>query len=263
MSEANDALPDIRVPGAVGLIGGVVDGGLLAVVAIAASDDAVSVVPLSPSVEQATEWDLEVPLDVLGYRAIAEVWNYGTILPEQCREVVATVTPGTLHALDQLSRAALTGGPVPAQLAVGPPVLDDCDPRLLFQDNEADFAHPFWEPALALAGAATFGEFIRHRRDDLHLGPSELEATAGSSGWLADVEADALDLRQALAPKALARVLRRLQVGATSRLRAITRTTLEGASPQLARGVSGDRPPTGDADSYLDEVFDELRKEWS
>ena len=261
MSEPNDALPDIRVPGAVGLIGGAVDGGLLAVVAIATSDDAVSVVPLSPSVEQAAEWDLEVPVDALGYRAIAEVWNYGTILPEQCREIVATVTPGILNALHQLSRAALAGSPVPAELAVGPPVLDDCDPRLLFQDSEADIAHSFWEPALALAGAATFGEFMRHRREDLDLAPSDLEATAGSSGWLVDVEADALDLRQALAPKALARVLRRLQVGATSRLRAIARTTLEGASPQLARGVASDLPPTSDPDTYLDEVFDELRKD--
>jgi hypothetical protein len=248
------------VPGAVALISTTVDDGLMPVIAVAPGDDTISVIPLSPAVQNATEWDLELPAEVLGYRAIAEVWNYGSILPEQCGELVATVTPEILEGLQTLFRAALSSDPVPNGLRVGPPVLDDDDPRLLAQDADADLAHSFWEPALALAGAATFGEFVRHRRLELDVAAAELETTSGANGWLADVEDDTLDLRQALPSHALVEVLRRLQVGASARLRAIVRSTLEGTSPQFARGRASAEPPPIDADEYLDAVFAELEQ---
>jgi hypothetical protein len=247
-------------PGAVVLIGDASNSGLLPVVAIRSGDGAVTVVPLSAAVEFATEWDLEIPADELGYRAIAEVWNYGTVLREQCLEVVAMLATTTVGALEQLCRAARSGSPIPDGLAVGPPVLADDDPRLLFQDSEADVAHSFWEPALALAGAATFGELLRHRREELHVEKAELEATAGTDGWLAGVESDLVDLRRALPPRALARVLRRLQFGASSRLRTIVHATLEGASPRLARGEAADGLALTDSDTYLDAVFGEMEK---
>lgn len=248
------------VPGAVALISTTVDEGLMPVIAVAPGVDTISVIPLSPDVQNATEWDLELPAEILGYRAMAEVWNYGSILPEQCHELVATIPPEILEDLQTLFCAALSSDPVPNGLRVGPPVLDDGDPRLLAQDADADLAHAFWEPALALAGAATFGEFVRHRRLELDLAADELEMTSGANGWLADVEGDKLDLRQALPSHALVEVLRRLQVGASARLRAIVRSTLEGTSPLFARGGAGAELPPIDADEYLDAVFAELEQ---
>lgn len=258
MSETAAPLHGRLKPGTVGLFSAGEDAGMLPVVVLALNDDTASVVPLSAAVQYASEWDLELDTEILGYPAMAEVWNYGSVLPEQCHEVVAHLPVDVLGALVQLSRAARTGGPVPDGLALGPPVLDEADPRLLFQDSEADLAHVLWEPALVLAGAATFGELVRHRREELQLSPAELEASAGTAGWLERVERDAVDLRLALPAQRLVGVLRRLQLSGSARLRTIARSTLEGTSPQLARGGASHPDGLPDPEQYLDAVFDEL-----
>jgi len=247
-------------PGAVGLITDAFAEQLLPAVVVRHGDGAVSVVPLSPAVQYATEWDLRIPADALGYAVIAEVWNYGTVLAEQCLEVVGTLSAASLTALEQLVNAATAGSAAPDSVPVGPPVLDDADPRLLFQESEAEQAHAFWEPALALAGAATLGELLRHRREELAIAAVALEGISGETGWLDAVEEDSVDPRQALPARALASVLRRLQIGASTRLRTLMRSTLEGHSPQFARVLAPGESPTIDADAYVDAIFDELGK---
>ena len=256
MSEANDALPDIRVPGAVGLIGGAVDGGLLAVVAIAASDDAVSVVPLSSGVHDATEWDLGIAADVLGYAVIAEVWNYGTSSAAML-EVVATVTRGPSRRWISWS-VALTGG----RACRGSRSGRRCSTMRPASAVPGERSRAGACVLGASAGAGRrgdVGELMRHRREELATRGGRAGGDIRERGWLEAVEEDSVDPRQALPPgagKRAAAVADRRQ----QRLRAIMRSTLEGHSPQFARVLAPGESPTIDADAYVDAIFDELGK---
>ena len=92
---------------------------LLPVVVLTEGEDALTVVPLSPTVELASEWDLRLPETLLGYPVIAQVWNHGTVLPEQAIECVATVPIPDLDALQRLVRAASASANPPEGLHVG------------------------------------------------------------------------------------------------------------------------------------------------
>lgn len=245
--------------GAVILLEGTSEERLLpAIVAALTADDCVTVVPLHPAVEYATEWDLLLDANVLGYRAMAQVWNYGTVLREQCSEVIAHLAVEQRSDVERLLLAATTGSTAPPELEVGPPARSAGDPRLLFQDSEAEAAHDFWQPALALAGAATLGELVRHRRDEVKLDPAELPGVGAT--WLDPVERDAIDLRSSVPATALAALLRRLGLMASARLRGIVRTTIEATAPEFARGSRATEETRLSTDAYLDAVFTELEE---
>jgi hypothetical protein len=230
---------------------------LLPVVVLALGEDALTVAPVSAEPELATEWDFLLPASLLGYPAAAQMWNLGYVLPEQLDEVVGTVDPGTFAQLESLARATARGGEAPAGAAVGPTVLSDDDPRLLAQDEQASATKLFWKPALALAGAATLGEVVRHRRDELGVGPGELDGFAAVEGWLDALERDALDLPRALPSRTLAELMRRLGIGGSRRLREVARATIEAQAPAIARGQT---PPTSadEHERYLDDFMDAL-----
>lgn len=229
---------------------------LLVVAAVSRTEELLAVVPISDAVGDASEWDMAFPRELLGYAAIAEAWNHGWILPEQAFTTIAAVPASLMDGLRRLVKAAATSGKPPADLEVGPPILSAEDPRLLFQEEESERASRFWEPALVLAGAATLGELVRHRREELRLAETDLEAEIGQPGWASGLERDALDVRHVLPPVALAALFRRLEIGASRRLRRIARTTLEAQTPSFARhGGSGDDPGI---EGYLDEFLSEL-----
>jgi hypothetical protein len=143
-------------------------------------------------------------------------------------------------------------------------VLASEDPRLLFHDEEAERVHVYWEPTLALAGAASLGQLVAHRREELAIPVEQLESLSLQRGWLDELERDALDIVRALQPKVLAAVFEQLRLEWSRRLRRIAEMTLE-ANRQSAgyrtgtsfarnrRGVaaSSDEPSVGE---YLDEV---------
>jgi hypothetical protein len=219
-------------------------------------DETVTVVPVSADVRLATDWDLLLDPSVLGYRAIAEVWNYGSVLPEQCVEVVGTVDDLVFAAMKAMIAAAIAGEPAPSGVPIGPAVVADDDPRLLFQDAEAEAVHVFWQPTLRLAGALTLGEVVRHRRDEAEVA-ARVDALAGATEWLEPLERDELDIARRLPSTTLADLLRHLGLGASARLRSIASTTLQASSPAIARGPASGEPPV-DAEAYLDAVFAEL-----
>lgn len=261
MSESCAVVP---CPGSVVLIASADAECLLPAVVIGSAEDTRTVVPLSDAIEQATEWDLFVPAKVLGYQSIAEVWNYGSVLPEQIVEVVAHLPTTVLDSIRRLSRAAAASAPVPDDLDVGPPVLADADPRLLFQESEAEIAQPFWEPTLILAGSLTLGQLVHHRRDELGLQPAELEAVGRETGWLARLERDELDVRSALPAGALAALMRRLRIGASQRLGRIARWTMEAGPGSTGMAVARQQQPfagtpsTPTIDEYVDAFLHEL-----
>ncbi len=236
---------------------------LLPVVVLGEGEDGLTVVPVSPEIDQATEWDLYLSDELLGYPAVAQVWNQGMVLPEQASEHVAGVPASALEALKSLMRAANASAEVPAGLTVGPPVFDDQDPRLLHQDAESRRALSFWEPTLALAGALTLGQLVRHRRDELEIPAADIERLAGTDGWLADLEADTLALPEALPAGVLAATMRALKLAASGRLARLARWTIEGRSAGTAgalarKGMSGHAPHGEDVDSYIREFMREL-----
>jgi hypothetical protein len=235
---------------------------LLSVIVLGEGDDGLTVVPVSPAVLMATEWDLLLPEALVGYPAVAQVWNQGLILPEQAVETVTQTAPETLQELKRLVEAARVSAEVPTGLAVGPRVFDPGDPRLLHQDAESERALAFWEPALALAGSLTLGQLVRHRREELGVSTQRIEALAQPHGWLRDLEADTLDLPRALPATALAATMRALRVAASLRLARIARWTIEAQAPAsgsaLGRGSSAGRAPEVDVDGYIDEFIRDL-----
>ena len=106
--------------------------------------------------------------------------------------------------------------------------------------DSADLAHRFSAPALALTGAGTLGQLVRHRREELGIAAAQLGYLATERGWLDDLEADQLDLQ---APLASRRRCRRRDawpavLGASERLAPIATWTIEAPTPALARQVS-------------------------
>jgi hypothetical protein len=194
---------------------------LLAAVVRRVSSEVLTVVPISAAVELATEWDLLLSPTTLGYAAMAQVWNFGSVLPEQVVAVVAGLAEGERGMLDALAEAARTGGAVPGGMPVGPPVLEDVDPRLLHQDAAAERARAY--------------QLVHHRREELGIDADELETLSPVDGWLGALEGDVLDVRRALPSSALAELMRRLQLRASRRLGRIAVWTIEGRAPTLAR----------------------------
>lgn len=258
-------------PGTVVVVGAPDSDEHLVAVVAKVGEDAVTIVPLSEQVELATDWDLLLEKDPVGYATMAEIWNYGSVLPEQLVEALATLDATVVTQVETMLRAAVSSAEVPQGLPLGVPVLDDADPRLLFQEDETERVHGFWEPTLALAGAATLGQLVRERREELALDPEELEETAGRHGWLGEIERDELDIPSVLSPKALAAFMRRLHVSGSRRLGRLTLWTIEAqrkqASPAL--GVSFGRKRKGyrgvgrheqSATEYVDEFLRELEE---
>ncbi len=246
------------VAGSVVLLSDLESDELLVAVVRRASEEDLTVVPVSADVQFASEWDLLLPRDLLGYTAMAQVWNFGTVLPEQIADVAAVLRDDERRALDALAKAARTGE-VPVGLPIGPATLDDADPRLLHQDAEAEAVRRFWAPALTLAGAETLGQLVHHRREELGVAVDELESVTTAGGWLSDLEDDRLELRSALPSSALAAVMRRLRIGASRRLGRIMLWTIEGQAPSFARkgqhGQEGDLPA---AEEYIAAILREL-----
>src|SRR5439155_16593470 len=136
-------------------------------------DDEAVVVPVSDEVRYATNWDLLLEEQLLGYRAMAEVWNHGTVLVEQLNEKIGELGDRG-SALEAMYAAALEGARLPTALPVGPAVLSDIDPRNAFHDQEGERTAVYWQPANLLAGVASVFEVVRLQREELDISPAEL-----------------------------------------------------------------------------------------
>jgi hypothetical protein len=242
-------------PGTVVLLADPDSDELLPAIVRRASEDALTVIPVNARLHVATEWDLILTPVALGYPALAQVWNFGSALVEQVADVVGEIPVVERAALDKLVHASRNNDSVPAGIPVGCPVLD-ADPRLLEQEAAAEAVRAYWAPALALAGAATIGQLVHHRREELGVDARELESLGGIEGQLNALETDDLDLQTALPTKALALLLRRLRIGRSRRLAQVTLWTLEAQGPALAR--KGLSRPAGSADDYVADLMQDL-----
>jgi hypothetical protein len=128
------------------------DGTLLVCVALGWGEEAyprtVVVAPVSPEIENASDSDLILGTDEpLGYPAIVEVWNHGTLLGDQLVERLGVLNEETRRSLDALYEAVLSGETSPTGVPVGVEIVADDDPRAIFQEEESERARPFWQAA--------------------------------------------------------------------------------------------------------------------
>lgn len=232
------------------------------------------VVPLSDAVRFSTNWDLLLERALLGYEAMAEVWNHGTALVEQLEEKLGELGPWT-DALEAVYAAALESALPPTKLSVGPPVLDEADPRLLFQEQEGERAAIYWQPATLLAGVESLGELVHLQREELGLGLDELGEIV-EPPTLETLEAGKLDLFHQLPSEALIALMKRLAVDPSRRLKELIRQGVEStfhdpldqtaglAVYRKRRGMRKSAPPPADksrvAEQYANEVIEGMKR---
>ena len=246
------------------------DEHLVAVVA-KVGEDAVTIVPLSEQVELATDWDLLLEKDPVGYATMAEIWNYGSVLPEQLVEALATLDATVVTQVETMLRAAVSSAEVPQGLPLGSARARRRRPPALFQEDETERVHGFWEPTLALAGAATLGQLVRERREDSHSTPRSSRRRPDGTAGSGKSSATSSTSHRSSPPSALAAFMRRLHVSGSRRLGRLTLWTIEAqrkqASPAL--GVSFGRKRKGyrgvgrheqSATEYVDEFLRELEE---
>lgn len=177
-------------------------------------DEEAVVVPISDETRFATNWDLLLDQQLLGYQAMAEVWNHGTVLIEQLNEKIAQLGDWG-GALSTLYDAAIEGAKLPTLLPVGPEVLSDADPRLVFQDDEGERVATYWQPATLLAGVDNVFELVRLQRGELGFEADELDVEPHE---LESLERGTLDIGNEVPASTFGALLRQLQLGASRRL---------------------------------------------
>jgi hypothetical protein len=227
------------------------------------------VVPLSDEVRFATNWDLLLDEQLLGYRAMAEVWNHGTVLVEQLNEKLGELGEWA-SALEALYAAALEGSELPTALPVGPAVLSEVDPRNAFHDQEGERIAVYWQPANLLASVVNVFELVRLRREELELEPEALGAVDANA--LEQLEVGKVDITNEVPAAVLANLLRQLQLSAGRRLEQLIaaaalasyREPLE-TRTMLARKRKGMRKPPQAVDrerfvaEYARKVIEEMK----
>lgn len=115
--------------------------------------DQLHVAPVAGPATLATDLDLLLGPDVLGYGCFVDVPNFGTVLRSQLLEPVGHLERPLAEGLVALYRHVLQGMPVPDDVPRGLSTLDEQDPRLLEQDARADRLLEIYRPALLLVDA--------------------------------------------------------------------------------------------------------------
>lgn len=114
------------------------------------SGDSLLVAPVASPVENATDRDLLLDRDLLGYSAFLDMTNLGSLRRSQLLEPIGELDPPFAEAMVALYRHLLVGAPAPENAPRGIPVLDEADPRLLEEAVRAEALRELWRPAHAL-----------------------------------------------------------------------------------------------------------------
>jgi hypothetical protein len=123
------------------------------------------IVPLLTETSWASEADIALPADVMGYAALAPVWAADRVLTEQAVEAVNVLSERHLDGLIAGYDAFFSGEPVADP--GGPPALSNSDPRLAAHAALADNLRPLYSPWSLLHIADELGPVLAHRREDV------------------------------------------------------------------------------------------------
>jgi hypothetical protein len=106
----------------------------------------VLVVPLMNEVDEATDLDVVLGSEPLGYSAAAAVWAYGAILEQQLAEYVADLDSALLAEIRDLYQHVASTAERPAASHTGPALAGGADPRRRFRQELLDRLRPLYEP---------------------------------------------------------------------------------------------------------------------
>lgn len=125
------------------------DNGFREVVAIVARSRRdprlVVVVPISEQIDDATDLDLTVVTENVGYPALLAVWNHGWIYDDQLVEAIGKLDERSREEMTALYRWLVGGGEQPALATVGGPAIRDTnDARNLRRDDERERLQSLW-----------------------------------------------------------------------------------------------------------------------
>ena len=123
--------------------------------------------PVSLAISMATEFDLIVAEDAspLGFRFLVEVWNETPALKGHLKEFLGRLSSEATMALEKLYQAKIIDDEVPASLAkwVGPQIMREVDPRLIFQRAEVAAVSYLAQAATAALGVAEVYQPVREQ----------------------------------------------------------------------------------------------------
>jgi hypothetical protein len=191
---------------------------LLAVIIAAGGNDA-AIVPLSNEPRHATEWDLTLPREVLGYPAIAQVKLAGKVAASQLEQRLSSLPPWSLDQLRQLSSAAEHGQSLPPEhLPVGPWVLSEADKRLGVRRDQAQRLIAYLTPSYPdpTAEWQSFGSILAR---GARASGIELKTLLDEPAAAQKLQRDEMDLFSELPARRLAALLAKLSVKWTEPVR--------------------------------------------
>ena len=182
-----------------------------------ATEEEALIVPLMPWADWASEADVALDSEALGYRAIAPLWASDRVLVEQAVEAVDVLSETCFATLSNAYDAFYAGEVINAETGV--PILNEEDPRLEAQAMVAEELHSWFLPWSALHSAEELGPVMQQRRESLGI---ELESLSEEVGvepreWR-HFEAGEADPYATIQVPAMARAVGQLCLLASSRL---------------------------------------------
>jgi hypothetical protein len=207
------------------------------------------IVPLLTETRWATESDVSLSIEVLGYPALAPVWAGDHVLAEQAAEPLNVLSEQTLDTLASGYQAIYAGQPLadPA----GAAVLGPADPRVAAHAAIADELRPYFAPWSELQGSEELGPVLHARREDSGIDLEEWSEAIDvpPSTWTRFEDAE-LDPYAEIPTSAIAKAIRMLKLLPSERVVALAHASVEAhhvgqaAPPAVAlarrrRGVAG------------------------
>jgi hypothetical protein len=195
------------------------DADLVLAAITAVDDDTVAVVPLSTTVDDATEWDLVLPLATLGYPAIVQPKLAGIVASDRLEQRLSALMPESRRDLAQLLAISAAGKAIPPEnLPVGPWVLSENDPRLTARVSTADRLAGYFtlvhdDP---ISEWRSLGSIIMRGSRATGI---DLATVLDQPRWASRLQADQLNPFAMLPARKMAELLKTLRIGWTERVR--------------------------------------------
>lgn len=214
---------------------------------VEASSTDLLIVPLLSEICWATENDVLIPADVLGYPALAPIWSVNHVLVEQAVEPVDMLPEEALAFLGEAYDAFRAGEPLSEP--GGPPVRGEEDPRIAAHAALADDLRPVFEPWAELQVAEELGPVVAQARANRDIEVDALgieDVGVEVKTWL-DFEAGRLDPHAAIPARGMVKALQKLGILLSRRVLELARQSVRGSykgdgstsAPAMARRRRG------------------------
>lgn len=204
------------------------------------------VVPLLMETHWASEVDVILNPDALGYEALLAVWAGDRVLSEQAVAPVGVLSERDAYLTVSSYEAFFSGQALPRP--GGAPVMSEDDPRLAAHAAAADTLRAFYEPWAILEVGEELGPVMAERRETVGFDPEEIGVDTKT--WARFEEARADPYRE-ISSANLARAVKLLGIMPSRRVLELARASVcahyvddvqsAPAKARRRRGISGAR----------------------